>query len=68
MNLAQRFQATYEGDECRPLPALMPATGPPFSAFIRLDQGAILSLSPERFIHLAEGKIQTRPIVRTLPR
>lgn len=35
---------------------------------MRLEQGAILSLSPERFIHLAEGEIQTRPIKGTLPR
>ncbi len=27
----------------------------PFSAFIRLDEGAILSLSPERFIQLRRG-------------
>ena len=40
----------------------------PFSAFLRLEHGAILSLSPERFIHLAGGMIQTRPIKGTLPR
>ncbi|WP_155515099.1 AraC family ligand binding domain-containing protein, partial [Citrobacter amalonaticus] len=40
----------------------------PFSAFLRLDDSAILSLSPERFILLADGDIQTRPIKGTLPR
>ncbi len=35
---------------------------------MRLEQGAVLSLSPERFIHLTEGTIQTRPIKGTLPR
>jgi len=40
----------------------------PFSAFLRLPQGAILSLSPERFIQLDNGTIQTRPIKGTLPR
>jgi para-aminobenzoate synthetase component 1 len=40
----------------------------PFSAFIRLQEGAVLSLSPERFIQLRQGEIQTRPIKGTLPR
>jgi para-aminobenzoate synthetase component 1 len=40
----------------------------PFSAFIRLQDGAVLSLSPERFIQLRQGEIQTRPIKGTLPR
>ncbi|MGT3086600.1 aminodeoxychorismate synthase component I, partial [Salmonella enterica] len=40
----------------------------PFSAFIRLEDGAILSLSPERFIQLEDQHIQTRPIKGTLPR
>ncbi|EKS9202421.1 aminodeoxychorismate synthase component 1 [Enterobacter cloacae] len=68
VNLAQRFQATYQGDEWQAFTRLNASNRAPFSAFIRLDQGAILSLSPERFIHLAEGKIQTRPIKGTLPR
>jgi para-aminobenzoate synthetase component 1 len=68
VNLAQRFQATYEGDEWQAFIRLNATNRAPFSAFIRLKQGAILSLSPERFIHLAEGTIQTRPIKGTLPR
>lgn len=68
VNLAQRFSADYEGDEWQAFCALNADNRAPFSAFIRSDQGAILSLSPERFIHLAEGRIQTRPIKGTLPR
>lgn len=68
VNLAQRFQATYEGDEWQAFTRLNATNRAPFSAFIRLEQGAIVSLSPERFIHLAEGNIQTRPIKGTLPR
>ena len=68
VNLAQRFQAHYEGDEWRAFTQLNAQNRAPFSAFIRLDEGAILSLSPERFIHLADGTIQTRPIKGTLPR
>ena len=68
VNRAQRFQATCEGDEWRAFTRLNASNRAPFSAFLRLEQGAILSLSPERFIHLADGTIQTRPIKGTLPR
>jgi len=68
VNLAQRFQATYQGDEWQAFRRLNASNRAPFSAFLRLDDGAILSLSPERFIHLEEDRIQTRPIKGTLPR
>ncbi|MFX4310986.1 aminodeoxychorismate synthase component 1 [Enterobacter sp. 63] len=68
VNLAQRFQATYQGDEWQAFTRLNASNKAPFSAFLRLEHGAILSLSPERFIHLSEGIIQTRPIKGTLPR
>ncbi|QRG77489.1 aminodeoxychorismate synthase component 1 [Citrobacter sp. R56] len=68
VNLAQRFQADYQGDEWQAFVRLNQANRAPFSAFLRLEDGAILSLSPERFIQLANGHIQTRPIKGTLPR
>ncbi|EMK5830554.1 aminodeoxychorismate synthase component 1 [Citrobacter sedlakii] len=68
VNLAQRFQAAYQGDEWLAFTQLNQANRAPFSAFIRLDEGAILSLSPERFMLLDKGEIQTRPIKGTLPR
>ncbi|MTD39485.1 aminodeoxychorismate synthase component 1 [Erwinia sp. CPCC 100877] len=68
VNLAQRFSADYQGDEWQAFCALNADNRAPFSAFIRTDEGALLSLSPERFIHLAGGRIQTRPIKGTLPR
>ncbi|MGX5078126.1 aminodeoxychorismate synthase component 1 [Enterobacter mori] len=68
VNLAQRFQATYQGDEWQAFSRLNASNRAPFSAFVRLERGAILSLSPERFIYLANGTIQTRPIKGTLPR
>ncbi|VDZ78489.1 para-aminobenzoate synthase component I [Salmonella bongori] len=66
--MAQRFQASYEGDEWQAFERLNRANRAPFSAFLRLRDGAILSLSPERFIQLENGHIQTRPIKGTLPR
>nr|WP_194928609.1 aminodeoxychorismate synthase component 1 [Citrobacter freundii] len=68
VNLAQRFQAQYQGDEWLAFVRLNHANRAPFSAFIRLKEGAILSLSPERFIQLENRQIQTRPIKGTLPR
>lgn len=68
VNLAQRFQASYCGDEWQAFCQLNRANRAPFSAFIRLPDGAVLSLSPERFIRLHQGEIQTRPIKGTLPR
>lgn len=68
VNLAQRFQASYQGDEWQAFVRLNRANRAPFSAFLRLDASAIMSLSPERFIQLEQGQIQTRPIKGTLPR
>lgn len=68
VNLAQRFQAHYQGDEWLAFCRLNRENRAPFSAFLRLQQGAILSLSPERFIRLEGDNIETRPIKGTLPR
>jgi len=68
INLAQRFSASYQGDEFEAYLALRAANQAPFSAFIRLDDAAILSLSPERFLQLSQGKVQSKPIKGTMPR
>ncbi|QKJ87360.1 Aminodeoxychorismate synthase [Paramixta manurensis] len=68
VNLAQRFQATYQGDEWQAFTLLNQQNRAPFSAFLRLPHSVILSLSPERFLSLEQGVIETRPIKGTLPR
>ncbi|WP_126355905.1 aminodeoxychorismate synthase component 1 [Cedecea lapagei] len=68
VNLAQRFSAGYEGDEWQAFEKLNRANRAPFSAFLRLPESCILSLSPERFVLLENKQIQTRPIKGTLPR
>jgi para-aminobenzoate synthetase component I len=68
INLTQRFSASFEGDEWAAYLRLRAANKAPFSAFIRLDDAAILSISPERFIRLQGDEIQTKPIKGTLPR
>lgn len=68
INLAQRFSTQYDGDEWQAFLRLNQANRAPFSAFLRLPENTVLSLSPERFIWLKENQIQTRPIKGTLPR
>lgn len=68
INLTQRFEASYQGDEWLAFLRLNKVNRAPFSAFLRLPENAVLSLSPERFIWLEEDRIQTRPIKGTLPR
>ncbi|MBO9490712.1 aminodeoxychorismate synthase component I [Endozoicomonas sp. G2_1] len=77
INLAQRFQAQYQGDEFDAYLALRRANQAPFSAFMRFADHSVLSISPERFLqveHSANGivddviKVQTKPIKGTRPR
>lgn len=68
INLAQRFNAEYQGDEWQAFHFLSQKNQAPFSAFIRLDSSAILSLSPERFLKVNQKQIETKPIKGTRPR
>lgn len=68
INLTQRFNANYQGNEFEAYLALRIENKAPFSAFIRLENTAILSISPERFLQLSQGKVQSKPIKGTMPR
>ncbi len=68
INLTQRFSAPYQGDEWQAYCLLANANKAPFSAFIRLPESALLSLSPERFLLLDGRHIETKPIKGTRPR
>lgn len=68
VNLAQRFSAGYRGDEWQAFLSLSDANRAPFSAFIRLPEHCVISVSPERFLQLHHQRIETRPIKGTLPR
>ncbi|AMB88030.1 aminodeoxychorismate synthase component I [Pseudomonas agarici] len=69
VNFAQRFRAACQGDPWIAYRALRAACPTPFSGFQSLpDQGAVLSLSPERFIRVSAGQVETRPIKGTRPR
>ncbi|WP_211185398.1 aminodeoxychorismate synthase component I [Thalassotalea algicola] len=68
INLAQRFDAKYQGDEFQAYLKLRQANQAPFSAFMRFSEYSILSISPERFLKLTQSKVQTKPIKGTMPR
>ncbi len=68
INLAQRFSAPYQGSEWQAYCQLEGVNQAPFSAFVRTDFGAILSVSPERFLQVNQGVIETKPIKGTRPR
>jgi para-aminobenzoate synthetase component 1 len=68
VNLAQRFEAQYIGDEYQAYQQLMTENRPPFAAFLRLPKQVILSLSPERFIKLDNNSVESKPIKGTRPR
>lgn len=68
INLAQRFQANYQGDEFEAYLHLRRKNKAPFSAFMRLNGNVILSVSPERFLRLCDQQVQSKPIKGTKPR
>jgi len=69
VNFAQRFRAPCQGDAWAAYLALRTACPTPFSGFQNLPEGgAVLSLSPERFVKVSEGQVETRPIKGTRPR
>jgi len=69
VNFAQRFQAGFAGDPWVAYCALRVACPTPFSGYMALPEGdAILSLSPERFVRVSQGQVETRPIKGTRPR
>ncbi|MEH6472935.1 MAG: aminodeoxychorismate synthase component I [Halopseudomonas sp.] len=68
VNLAQRFSCTYQGDPWCAYLALRRQTHTPFSAYLESPAGSLLSLSPERFLQVADSQVETRPIKGTRPR
>lgn len=68
VNFAQRFSANFSGDPLAAYLSLRLASPAPFAGFIPLENGAIASVSPERFIDCDDGLASTSPIKGTAPR
>jgi len=68
VNLAQRFNATVEGDVWQAYRMLRSINPSPFSAYLNYSDFQILSNSPERFLSVTDRLVQTKPIKGTRPR
>ncbi|MGB9094019.1 MAG: aminodeoxychorismate synthase component I [Gallionella sp.] len=68
INLAQRFSAAASGDALGAYLALRRASPAPYSAFLNLPDVQILCASPECFLRVRNGMVETRPIKGTRPR
>ena len=67
-NLAQRYTARASGEALPAYLELRRLSPAPYSAFLNLPQTQILCASPERFLQVHEGRVETRPIKGTRPR
>jgi para-aminobenzoate synthetase component I len=70
VNLSQRFFATLvEKEQVLSLYLQLRKKNPaPFSCFLQFDSYAIASASPERFLRVNSGGVETRPIKGTIAR
>ncbi len=68
VNLAQRFSAPATGDHWLGYQALRRLNPAPFSAYLNHPAVRILSSSPECFLEVRTGRVETKPIKGTRPR
>lgn len=68
VNFAQRFRADFTGSELAAYLHLRQQLPSPYSGFMQLEQGAILSHSPERFLRIQGERVDTKPIKGTIAR
>src|SRR4030042_789359 len=68
VNMTQRFKCILDVDPYSLYYVLRQKNAAPFSAFLSFPEVKIGSSSPERFLFLKNGFIQTRPIKGTRPR
>ena len=68
INMTQRFEAKMRDEPFELYQKLRTLNPAPFASYIDFGDGHILSSSPERFIKITDGVIETRPIKGTMPR
>ena len=68
VNLTQRFEADCAGEPWTAYQKLREQNAAPFSCYLNLPEVQILSSSPERFLKLTQGQVETKPIKGTRPR
>ncbi len=67
-NLAQRFVGDYTGEPFDLFLKLRALNPSPFSGYLKFDDFAIVSSSPERLFRVDGSDLETRPIAGTRPR
>ena len=65
VNLAQRFSIDVAGDPWSAYLRLRKLNPAPYSSFFRIPEGSVLSTSPERFLKVDNGLVETKPIKGT---
>ena len=68
INLSQRFSSSFNGSPASIYERLRKINPAPYSAYLNFGDECILSSSPERFMWLRNGVLETRPIKGTRPR
>ncbi|MGR9087146.1 MAG: aminodeoxychorismate synthase component I [Gammaproteobacteria bacterium] len=68
VNLSQRFAAACQGEPWTAYQLLRKLNAAPFSCYLNMPEVQILSSSPERFLKLSGGIVETKPIKGTRPR
>jgi para-aminobenzoate synthetase component 1 len=68
VNLAQRFSAAAGGDPWLAYQALRVINPAPFSTYMATPYAHVLSASPERFLKVTSGRVESKPIKGTRPR
>lgn len=68
VNLARRFSAPSEGDAYPAYLALRHISPAPHSAFLDWPFAQVMCASPERFLQVRGGHVETKPIKGTRPR
>ena len=68
VNFAQRFTVPVKGDPFTAYCRLREQSPAPFGAYLNTSFGQILGNSPERFLRVHDGQVETCPIKGTRPR
>ncbi len=68
VNLSQRFAAACQGNPWTAYQRLRSINSAPFSCYLNLPEVQILSSSPECFLKVTDGIVETKPIKGTRPR
>lgn len=68
MNMTQRFTTSINRHPLNIYETLRTINPAPFASYFSFESFQVVSSSPERFIKLTQGIIETRPIKGTMPR